>query len=68
LHPGLDDAHEQFMDTFDEMETQLGKEMDRVTELKQKLDQDPGEILIVDRLSLRSLTLLERRCLLHDRI
>jgi len=43
LHPGLDDAHEQFMDTFDEMETQLGKEMARINELKQKLDQDPGK-------------------------
>jgi hypothetical protein len=43
LHPGLDDAHEQFMDTFDEMETQLSKEMARINELKQKLDQDPGK-------------------------
>jgi elongator complex protein 1 len=43
LHPGLDDAHEQFVDTFDEMETQLGKELARIAELKQKLDQDPGE-------------------------
>jgi len=31
------------MDTFDEMETQLSKEMARINELKQKLDQDPGE-------------------------
>jgi elongator complex protein 1 len=42
LYPGLDDAQEQFIDTFDEMENQLEKEMDRIKELSKKLDSDAG--------------------------
>jgi elongator complex protein 1 len=49
LHPGLDDAHEQFMDTFDEMEGQLGKEMNRIKELRDKVDQDPGKSADIHR-------------------
>ena len=50
LHPGLDDAHEQFMDTFDEMEGQLDKEMKRIKDLRSKVDQDPGESAEICRL------------------
>lgn len=44
MYPGLEDAHEQFIDTFDEMEGQLDKEMERAKELRKKVDDDPGKL------------------------
>lgn len=43
LYPGLDDANEQFIDSFDEMESQLDKEMKRLAELKDVMREDVGE-------------------------
>ena len=47
LYPGLDDAHEQCVDVFDEMEGQLDKEVNRVKELMVKIEQSPGASTIV---------------------
>lgn len=43
VYPGLEDAHEQLIDVFDEMEGQLDKEVSRVAELVVKMGEDPGE-------------------------
>jgi elongator complex protein 1 len=43
VHPGLEDAHEQLIDVFDEMEGQLDKEVSRVAELVVKMGEDPGK-------------------------
>lgn len=45
VYPGLEDAHEQLIDVFDEMEGQLDKEVSRVAELVVKMGEDPGELL-----------------------
>lgn len=43
VYPGLEDAHEQLLDVFDEMEGQLDKEVSRVAELVVKMGKDPGQ-------------------------
>lgn len=43
VYPGLEDAHEQLVDVFDEMEGQLDKEVSRVAELVVKMGEDPGK-------------------------
>jgi elongator complex protein 1 len=43
VYPGLEDAHEQLLDVFDEMEGQLDKEVSRVAELVVKMGEDPGK-------------------------
>lgn len=54
VYPGLEDAHEQLLDVFDEMEGQLDKEVSRVAELVDKMGKDPGQ----DTLSTASTCLL----------
>lgn len=47
MYPGLEDAHEQLVDVYDEMEGQLDKEVSRVTELMKKMAEDPGKHCVV---------------------
>jgi hypothetical protein len=74
LHPGVEDAHEQFIDTFDEMEGQLEKEMDRIKELRAKVDKDPGKSAVERGSRLRSADVVVGfntygcRFVFHDRI
>lgn len=45
----MEDAHEQLVDVFDEMEGQLDKEVSRVAELVAKMGEDPGWYTPYDR-------------------
>ena len=63
VYPGLEDAHEQLIDVFDEMEGQLDKEMSRVGELVDKMGEDPGEW---DRTTRESVDSYGCRILLYD--
>jgi hypothetical protein len=70
----LEDAHEQFIDTFDEMEGQLEKEMDRIKDLRAKVDKDPGKSAVDRQNELRSADVVVDfdtygcRFVFHDRI
>jgi len=43
IHPGLEDAHEELSEVFEEMRGQLEKEMKRIAELRKVLEEDPGK-------------------------
>ena len=44
VHPGLEEAQESFLETFDEMQEQLDKEMSRLEDLRQVRADDSGEL------------------------
>ncbi|KAJ9102595.1 hypothetical protein QFC21_002996 [Naganishia friedmannii] len=48
VYPGLEDAHEQLVDVYDEMEGQLDKEVFRVAELLQKMVDDPESFFMIE--------------------
>ncbi|WWC91266.1 uncharacterized protein L201_006209 [Kwoniella dendrophila CBS 6074] len=48
IHPGLEEAHEALTETFEEMEGQLDKEVNRLKELKKIRENDPESFYIVD--------------------
>ncbi|KAJ9121784.1 hypothetical protein QFC22_002406 [Naganishia vaughanmartiniae] len=48
VYPGLEDAHEQLVDVYDEMEGQLDKEVSRVAELIQKMAEDPESFFMIE--------------------
>ncbi|WVW79282.1 hypothetical protein I302_101249 [Kwoniella bestiolae CBS 10118] len=48
IHPGLEEAHEALMETFEEMEGQLDKEVNRLKELRKIRENDPESFYIVD--------------------
>nr|XP_019009784.1 elongator complex protein 1 [Kwoniella pini CBS 10737]OCF48565.1 elongator complex protein 1 [Kwoniella pini CBS 10737] len=48
IHPGLEEAHEALMETFEEMEGQLDKEMNRLKDLRKIRENDPEQFYIVD--------------------
>nr|XP_018259126.1 elongator complex protein 1 [Kwoniella dejecticola CBS 10117]OBR81284.1 elongator complex protein 1 [Kwoniella dejecticola CBS 10117] len=48
INPGLEEAHEALMETFEEMEGQLDKEMNRLKELRKIRESDPEQFYIVD--------------------
>jgi hypothetical protein len=66
VYSGLEDAHEQLVDVYDEMEGQLDKEVSRVAELVQKMVEDPGKH-IFRGLRIAELIRLTHRIVLHDR-
>jgi elongator complex protein 1 len=47
IYPGLEDAHEELTEIFEEMKGQLDKEMKRIAELRKVLEEDPGECRLV---------------------
>ncbi|WVR09089.1 hypothetical protein IAU60_006151 [Kwoniella sp. DSM 27419] len=48
IHPGLEEAHEELVEVFDEMDGQLDKEMKRIMELRKIRETDPDSFFIVD--------------------
>ncbi|OCF72658.1 elongator complex protein 1 [Kwoniella mangroviensis CBS 8886] len=48
IHPGLEEAHEALMETFEEMEGQLDKEVNRLKDLRRIRENDPESFFIVD--------------------
>ncbi|KAJ9111710.1 hypothetical protein QFC19_001070 [Naganishia cerealis] len=48
VYPGLEDAHEQLVDVYDEMEGQLDKEVSRVAELIHKMAEDPDSFFMIE--------------------
>lgn len=48
IYPGLEDAHEELTEVFEEMRGQLDKEMKRIVELRKVLEDDPGESRLLD--------------------